>query len=474
MHLYTVAFILALLAFGGVAAYLGDVIGYRLGRKRLSLLGLRPRTTATLIGVLAGILIPAVTVAVGAWQVGTVRTALFQLQDIKNQVATLTHERDGLQQQRDALFEGKKRAQEAAQQARDDAARERTRLGEVQQHLDAAQSSLSHAESSLAVLRGESGRLRAEGTRLNGALQSVRQDLTSAKQHLENAKVQLTQLKTTRLQLQAQVDEKQKQVDGLSQQVTTLTTELQTQEKRLIDQSQALHNVFAASRPIVDLGTELVRAVVTRTNDIDALKNQLVELLILADHAVETAGAAKGENGRFVRAVGPTPSDVAPDESGFAPEGRVLGLVVKQLWDARETSHVVRVVVVRRTFLNQQVYVVFYAQPNLLVFRKGQTIVQREIPPRQSDVDAFEQLWRLIADPKRSEVRRQAQAAEMLPDPNTERFGEVEVRQLYEAAAKCAGRDTPVTVRVEAAEDTYTVGPLAITLDVSPARGKSP
>jgi len=82
MHLYTVAFILALLAFGGVAAYLGDVIGYRLGRKRLSLLGLRPRTTATLIGVLAGILIPAVTVAVGAWQVGTVRTALFQLQDI--------------------------------------------------------------------------------------------------------------------------------------------------------------------------------------------------------------------------------------------------------------------------------------------------------------------------------------------------------------------------------------------------------
>ena len=82
MHFYSFAFILALLAFGGVAAYLGDILGYRLGKRRLSLLRLRPRTTARLVGILAGILIPAVTVLVGYWQVDYVRIALVELDDI--------------------------------------------------------------------------------------------------------------------------------------------------------------------------------------------------------------------------------------------------------------------------------------------------------------------------------------------------------------------------------------------------------
>ena len=101
--MYSAAFIVALLAFGGLAAYLGDVLGYRLGKRRLSLLRLRPRTTARLVGIVAGILIPAVTVFIGALLVPEVRLAVLRIDSIRQELAQLTSERDTMREQRDTL-----------------------------------------------------------------------------------------------------------------------------------------------------------------------------------------------------------------------------------------------------------------------------------------------------------------------------------------------------------------------------------
>lgn len=460
MHLYPVVVILAVLAFGGIAAYLGDVIGYRLGRKRLTLFGLRPRTTATLVGIVAGVLIPAVTVAVGAWQIKDVRVALFQLDDIRHQVQNLTQERDTLGHERNVLAAGKRAAQQEARKAEADASAAESQLSRVEGYLQSAERNLAAAEAGLK-------RLETTSQRLTGELQKVRAELKRATSDLARAHTVLVGLQGQKTELQGKVKELQNRTDELSHRAETLTTELQDK----IAQGQALHDLFATSRPIFELGTEVVRGVVERPRDIESLKNALAELLAIADLTAESGGAAKGSNNRFVRAVGPTPLDAEPGKDGFVPEERLLGVVVNQLWQAAEASHVVRVIVVRRTFVNQQVYVVFYAQPNRLVFRKGEPIVQREIPPRQDQATAFEQLWRLIADPKRSEVRKQAQAAGLLPDPNTERFGEISIRELYDAAGKCADQDRPMAVRVQAAADTYTVGPLSIDIAVEASSG---
>jgi uncharacterized protein (DUF3084 family) len=46
--------LLALLVLGGVLSTLGDRLGSRVGKARLSLLGLRPKRTAVVITVLTG------------------------------------------------------------------------------------------------------------------------------------------------------------------------------------------------------------------------------------------------------------------------------------------------------------------------------------------------------------------------------------------------------------------------------------
>ena len=53
--------IIILMVMGGLIAYGGDYLGLKLGKKRLSLLGLRPRSTASLVGVALGALTALLT-----------------------------------------------------------------------------------------------------------------------------------------------------------------------------------------------------------------------------------------------------------------------------------------------------------------------------------------------------------------------------------------------------------------------------
>ena len=71
--------ILALLALGGVLATLGDRLGSRVGKARLSLFNLRPRRTAVLITVLTGSLISALSLGLMLLVSERLRTGLFEL-----------------------------------------------------------------------------------------------------------------------------------------------------------------------------------------------------------------------------------------------------------------------------------------------------------------------------------------------------------------------------------------------------------
>jgi uncharacterized protein (DUF3084 family) len=70
-----------LLFASGLIAYVGNAVGRRVGKQRLSLFGLRPRTTAQIITVLTGVLIHVFTVGAVLLVSRDVRVALFQLRE---------------------------------------------------------------------------------------------------------------------------------------------------------------------------------------------------------------------------------------------------------------------------------------------------------------------------------------------------------------------------------------------------------
>lgn len=87
-----IAMFFVLMLMGGLIAFLGDKIGSKVGKKRMTLFGLRPKYTSVIVTIISGILISFLTVAVLAVVNENVRVALFGLSKLQAQMANLNQE----------------------------------------------------------------------------------------------------------------------------------------------------------------------------------------------------------------------------------------------------------------------------------------------------------------------------------------------------------------------------------------------
>ncbi len=84
-----VVLIPTLILVSGLVAFIGNLVGRNIGRRRLTLFGLRPRYTAQIITVVTGMLITVVTLAVVLLVSNDARQALFHLRDLQQQTRVL-------------------------------------------------------------------------------------------------------------------------------------------------------------------------------------------------------------------------------------------------------------------------------------------------------------------------------------------------------------------------------------------------
>ncbi|AGB42284.1 Protein of unknown function (DUF3084) [Halobacteroides halobius DSM 5150] len=87
--MYIIQLILILIVAGGLIAYVGDKIGMKVGRKRLSLFGLRPKYTSIIITVVTGILIALSSLGVLIAGSENIRQALFDMQALLTKLDNL-------------------------------------------------------------------------------------------------------------------------------------------------------------------------------------------------------------------------------------------------------------------------------------------------------------------------------------------------------------------------------------------------
>jgi hypothetical protein len=89
--------VLFIVCLAGAIAYVGDRVGHQVGRKRLSLFGIRPRYTSTIVAIGTGMLI-ALVVTVGAVVANNnVKTAFFHLTAVNSRVTQLQAQADLLE-----------------------------------------------------------------------------------------------------------------------------------------------------------------------------------------------------------------------------------------------------------------------------------------------------------------------------------------------------------------------------------------
>ena len=179
-------FLLAVM--GGLIAYIADKLGSKIGKKKLSVFGLRPHDTSVLLTVLSGVLISLFSVGILAISSESARTALFGMEKLQKELFRLTSEKNAAEKEYDKAMDALK-DKNAAIAALD------VKIREADAAKTAAEKNLLAANNSLNEVRGQ-----YEATQ--GALVNAKsevQSLTEARDKL-NEEIKGLQEETDALQ----------------------------------------------------------------------------------------------------------------------------------------------------------------------------------------------------------------------------------------------------------------------------------
>ena len=224
--------IVAVLLLGGVIATLGDRIGMRVGKARLSLFNLRPRQTATLVSIATGSIISASTLALLFGISSQLRTGVFELgklqdslTDAEADLRETQAEKETVEADLEASLNERKRAMERLQEINrflEDAVDQRER---TQAQLRITKEQLNNVFQQAESLRTETKTLKAERDGLmqqqaaiTAQIQQRDQEIAARDQEIA-ARNQAILLRENRLrELQAQQDFLAEQVAELEKQ----------------------------------------------------------------------------------------------------------------------------------------------------------------------------------------------------------------------------------------------------------------
>ncbi len=425
---YGILLIATLVIVSGVIAYVGDVLGRRMGRKRLSLFGLRPRHTAIAISVIAGMLITLFTL-------GAAMVVSKDVQDGFLRVAQMRQERDALSQRLTAL-DGE--------------------LREREEELEATRQAAEAQMADLAAVHAELRRTQAELDEAGTALREEQVKLARASTQVKKREA-LVDRQTQRL------TKLQRDIDNLEKWRAWLTTGL------VLERGEPI--LFGAGQPVA---VELMDGKAT-TAEVGA---QLDTFVSRMDQMVRNAGAAPLAGDDQAVVIGKPVPEPERDAVTWVSSEQVLEAVAEGVRESGD-SVIVRAYSVMNIHKGEPVPIDFRLFHNDLVFRRGEALAETIIDGRLSSPALMEALVGLL----RNEVGEKARAADVMPRHELggstafgaprESVGEMSFEELFTAVEELQRTGGPARVTAVAATDTWTIGPLKVRLVVAPVSGAS-
>ena len=186
--------LLSLLILGGVLSTLGDRLGSRVGKARLSLFGLRPRQTAVVITVLTGSLISALSLGLMLLVSRQLRVGLFELNDLE---ARLRSSRSDLKGSRKA----QRKARQQLEQARADEVEARKILADAQARAGELRSTLKPLQDQTRRLEAERRRLSQDVRNRDAEIKRTDDELRAVRERISSGEAELQQLEENLLAL---------------------------------------------------------------------------------------------------------------------------------------------------------------------------------------------------------------------------------------------------------------------------------
>jgi uncharacterized protein (DUF3084 family) len=196
---YGIMLIVVLVLTGGVIAFIGDRLGSKVGKKKLSLFGLRPRHTSILVTIITGILITTVTFGILAIASKDVRTALFGMNKLK---AELNEKQSMLEEASGALVNVKN----DLNTTKEEYAKSKKDLEETQEDLEIAQQAAELLRQEQVALQNRNQELWSDNQTLIEHNQSLAENNQFLLANNESLKADNLELEKTNNDLQEGIE----------------------------------------------------------------------------------------------------------------------------------------------------------------------------------------------------------------------------------------------------------------------------
>lgn len=412
--MYGLTLVFVLIIVGGAVAYIGDRIGMKVGRQRLTLFGLRPRHTSIIITILTGIMISGATIGILTIVSEDVRTALFRMRQLK-----------------DALADSQMQI----------------RIKDVE--LERKQHEAQQLEVQIATLNQEYKQVLAEKDKVQTALDEVYSELERVQSEHQAALAQVAETQSLLLLEQQRVERLKELAQPLAEAVETLKAEVQ----QLNAEKQRLSTEIAELQTDLYFGNVAYRAdeivlstVIKGGRDAAVIKNEILDFL----------------NG---------PANAEALKRGAIIEGKDKALQVipehldqaAEIISNTESDVVLRVVSYANSLVGNPVPVYFQLFKDQRIFAEGEVIAQAKIDAGRTSDQLLVDILNLLG-----EVNEKAIELGMITTPEGTVGQTLNWTEVPKTIEKIQSFKGIVTLKVIAAADTWTAeGPLQIRLEVS-------
>lgn len=394
--------IFVMIITGGAIAFIGDKIGTKIGKKRLSIMGLRPRHTSMIVTVVTGGLITALSIGFMVLISQNVRTALFGMDELRSTMNATLKELDDATEN----------------------------LFKAQTEFERANENLRESKAEIAALKSEQEELRAESDRLkdgNAQLESTNAELAAQNENLSGTNAAL------------EADNK-----TLAEFNVTLTADnekLTADNSELEDRNQRLREGIIAIREgdiTLRAGEILASGIIKGGRSAEEIST---DIKALADRATQNIVERFGGDDDISIWI-------------YEPE---LQNVIEQIENSKQDM-VLRISAAGNLVRGEPVRAKLELYPNHLIFDKDEQIFAKAYEL------GGENTPELILQDFLTEINRVAVNKGILSDPLTGSVGRMEGTQLYEVLDALSQAKGIVNLTAYARDKTDSQGPLRLTI----------
>lgn len=377
-----------------LVAWVGDIIGMRLGKKRVTFLKLRPKYTSRIISVITGVGIALFTLLVISIAVEPVRTALFSMNYVQNQITNLT--------------------------------------GELQQN----RANLQGMEVELFRSKGDVSDKQAE-------LQALEQKLSAGTKNLKEARAGLesmTKMKEKTEEEQKVLSKEKAILEQESKKLETSVASLKSVAEKLKADIQRLREGRIAAMS----GERLAQGVLSVPQLTPQQVDQAVERLVEETQALLAY--------RF----------------GIKPDAIKKPLIDKNSIDRAKSvllkspgRYLLRLTALSNAVEGEPVLAELETYSTKLIFSAKALLAEKNIKKGTSRGDLEEILFLMLRD-----INARAAKEGVLRDPLSGNVGSIDTSEFMQALEDIMKSKSDSKLRIFAAEDIYTEGPVKIKFEI--------